>query len=344
MKVWPLLLATVVASPAWADEARCMKGLEHAAAKDLPRASLYLEGCEGEQFTRTRADVAHKLENSQLSALSIVTTPEGLVAETDAMPGERFATPATIWTKAGDYKVNVATDAATLDAGRGLTTTASLDAFSRRTVIINLPTKKAAPRDGKIDFSEETPEQTAHSGPPAAVKHGTMMPKKYLQPMRHHGPQLEDPFAVRYDGSVPWRIGARIGGGMFLHGDRGAAFTVAGTAARTLAGPVSLSTRLAYAHRDIDAASLDVGLSFVVSRSRALVLSASAAMRGEVRVQDELAMQPVSRVGVGAAVGVEAAPLWVPIRLGLRVEPSFSELVPGARNHNVLFEVGYDWR
>ena len=37
-----------------------------------------------------------------------------------------------------------------------LTTTASLDAFSRRTVIINMPAKnKAAPKDGKVDFSEE---------------------------------------------------------------------------------------------------------------------------------------------------------------------------------------------
>lgn len=359
VKPWWIAIAVLAAaSPAHAD--RCEQGLalaESKDSKDLPRASLYLESCKtdalspelADKVSRARAAVAHALDNSKLSALSIVTTPEGLVAETDALPGERFTTPATIWAKAGDYTVSVALDDTALDAGKGMTTTASLDAFSRRTVILNVPVKKATPKDGKVDFNDETPEQTAHKGPPPAVKHGTMMPKKYLRSGGPSGPLLDDPFATRGDGRVAWRLGARIGGGMFVHGGdggaaRGAAFTVAGIAARPLDGPLSLATRLSFAHRDVDAIGLDVGLGVRLAHSRSLVLTASGALRGEVRVQDELAMQPVSRVGVGAAAELELALLSLPLTVGLRVEPSFTELLPGARNHSMLLEVGYDWR
>lgn len=341
-------------SAAMADpEPRCQQGLDFAAKGDLPRASLYLESCKAEaldedtasKVRKTKADVAHKLDASKLSAMSIVTTPEGLVAETTAMPGERFTTPATIWTKAGEYTINIAADTATLDAGKGMTTTAALDPFSRRTVILNVPVK-APPKDGTVDFEDDPAEQNAHKGSPPAIKHPTLLPKKYIKPGAPSGPQLDDPFALSQDGSYDWHLGARVGGGMYLQdaSTTGAALSVSAVAWRSLGGPVALATRLGWSHRDVDALGLDAGVAFRLAGTSAFVLSASAALHGEVRLQEELAMEPVSRVGVGAAGSLDLAFLSLPLVIGLRAEPSFTELVPGVRAHGLLLELGYDWR
>jgi hypothetical protein len=357
VKPWWIAIATLAAgsTAAFADAPdRCTQGMQLAATHDLPRAALYLESCNTDALDadtartvrKTKADVAHKLDASKLSAMSIVTTPDGLVAETDAMPGERFTTPATIWAKAGDYKVNVAADAATLDAGKGITTTATLDAFSRRTVLINVPVKKAAPKDGKVDFNDDPNAQAAHSGPPPPIKHVTILPKKYLHPGAPSGPQLDDPFAYRDDGSLAWHLGARIGGGIYLRdaSDTGPALAVSALAMRTLGGPVALTARVGWSHREIDSIGLDAGVAFRLAGTSSFVLSAGAALHGEVRVQDELAMQAVSRVGLGGAASLDLSLLSVPIVVGLRFEPSFTELVPGVRAHGLLVEVGYDWR
>jgi len=55
-------------------------------------------------------------------------------------------------------------------------------------------------------------------------------------------------------------------------------------------------------------------------------------------------MQPVARVGVGAAAGLDLALLSLPVAIGLRLEPSFTELTPGTRAHAMMLELGYDWR
>jgi hypothetical protein len=335
---------------------RCTQGITFATAAkpDLPRAALYLEGCDklaldealAATVSRTRADVAAKLEKSTLSALAIVTTPEGLVAETDAMPGERFTTPATIWTKAGDYRVNVAPDAATLDANKGMTTLASIEAFSRRTVIINLPQKKQTqPKDGKVDFSDEAPETGAHQGPPKEQKFGSILPKKYRKPSgESNGPQLDDPLALRADSSLAWRFGARFGGGIAMADSTTSAFGVAILAARGVGGPISLGARLAWSHRKVDAGVLEVGLGVRVAESSAVTLTVGAGVRGEVRLQTELAMEEVARVGIGGALGLDLAIRSLPIVVGLRIEPAFTELVPGVRAHALMLELGYDWR
>lgn len=348
-------VTTAAAEPATeAQTARCAQGVAFAAKPDLPRASLYLDGCDrleldatlADQVRKTRADVAAKLEKSKLSALAIVTTPEGLIGETDALPGERFTTPATIWTKAGDYRVNVAADAATLDAGQGMTTQASIDSFSRRTVIINVPQKKQTPpKDGKVDFSDEAPETGTHQGPPKEQKFGSILPKKYRKPSgESNGPQLDDPLALRADHSLAWRFGARFGGGIAMADSTTSAFGVALAAARGVGGPVSFGARLAWAHRRVDAGVVEVGLGVRVAESNAVVLSAGAGLRAEVRLQTELAMEEVARVGLGAAVGLDLAVRSLPVVVGLRVEPAFTELVPGVRAHAVMLELGYDWR
>ena len=359
--IWPTIFCLLaVASTATAANpsetviARCEQGLDFAAKKDLPRASLYLEGCDSleldpalaDKIAKARADVGHKLDASKLSAMSVVTTPEGMVAETDAMPGERFTTPATIWTKAGDYKINIAEDAATLDAQRGLTTTASIDAFSRRTVIINVPQKKqTTPKDGKVDFGEEIEEQATHTGPPPAQKFGSILPKKYRKPTgESSAPQLEDPLAMR-DPPIAWRFGARFGGGLVLHdmSNASASFSIAALASRELAGPVSLATRAGWSHRDVDAATLELGFGLRLASSPSLVLSAGAGVRGEVRMQNTLKMQQVARVAIGGALGLDLTFLHLPVTIGARFEPGLSALTPGVRAHGFMIEVGYNW-
>src|SRR5690349_11589958 len=84
--------ATAAAPP----RERCETGARFAAKGDLPRAALYLDGCdELPDFERTAHEVHQKLEHSTLSTLDIETTPAGLVAEVDALPGEHVTTPAT---------------------------------------------------------------------------------------------------------------------------------------------------------------------------------------------------------------------------------------------------------
>lgn len=137
---------------------RCTQGLAHAKKGDLPRAALYLDGCTdleldadlADQVAKASADVMKRLRASELSALSISTTPSGLLAETDALPGEQFTTPATIWTRAGSYKVHVAADAATLAAGKGITSVAKVEPHSRGSIIINGASAKPPDRKSVV--------------------------------------------------------------------------------------------------------------------------------------------------------------------------------------------------
>jgi hypothetical protein len=85
-------------------------------------------------------------------------------------------------------------------------------------------------------------------------------------------------------------------------------------------------------------------VSVKLVETNAIILLAGGALRGEVRVQDTLAMQPVARAGIGGAADLDLAILSLPLALGLRYEQGFSELVPGSRDRAVLIEAGYDWR
>jgi hypothetical protein len=311
---------------------RCKTGIALAKAKDLARAALYLDSCNDDEGIKIRYEVTHKLDATQLSHMTVTSLPEGLEGETDAMPGEKFTTPATIWAKAGTYKITVG----------GQTVEKTLEPHSRTTVIINVPAPPKPPRDGVVDFEEE-PEK--HDGPPPAVKHGTMMPKRYLKPSGPTGEQIDDPFALRSsDAAVDWRLGLRVAGGVVDQGDAGVGFGVAALAARPLQGPIMLATRLDWSHQRIDTIGANVGLAYAALVRPSFVLSAGAALRGEVHVQDTLDMMEVNRAGIGAAADLDLAILSLPLAFGLRAEQSFTELVPGVRNRAVLFEVGYDWR
>jgi hypothetical protein len=307
---------------AYAD--RCADGIEAAQKGDLPRASLYLESCTDEASVDAAADVAKKLRASNLSALSISSTPDALEGETDALPGEKFTTPATIWTKAGTYKVTVG----------GFSQQVTVGQRTRTPVIINAIVKKHdRPRDGKVDFTEDTPEQSAHEGPPPAVKHGSILPKKFrgaagLDPAE--AGELEDPFAYRA-ANVPWRLGARAGAdwtsdGLGVH--------VAALASRPIAGPVSLAARLDFAHAAIDTIGLNAGIDAALVGDR---IRGGLAMRGEIRLQDTLQMEPVSRAAIGLAANVDMT--LSSFVVGLRFEQGLSETGDRA----LLLEAGYDF-
>jgi len=227
----------------------------------------------------------------------------------------------------------------------GLSPAVSLDAYSRRTVIINVPqARHSEPRNGTVDFNDEPDEQAAHTGPPPNQKFKSILPSKYSKPAAGSGgPQLEDPLASHFDDrTLAWRLGARIGGGITLDGD--AAISVAALAQRPLDGPLSLAARAGWTHRRIDAATVELGVGVQLAATPSLVLTAGGALRGEVRVQDHLAMEDVARVGVGGAASLDLAILSIPLAIGLRIEPAFTELAPGTRAHAALLELGYDWR
>jgi hypothetical protein len=323
--------ATALAEPA---AERCAKGVEFAAKNDLPRASLYLDGCTDEASADAAAQVAKKLRASDYSALSISTTPDGLTGETDALPGETFTTPATIYAKGGTYTVTV----------QGLSQKITIAARSRGTVIIDARTKTQAPKDGKADFREDTPEQTAHTGPPPDVKRGSILPKKYQGiPDDPSGPEIEDPLAY-HDANLAWRFGLRVGGGLMSQGESGVGVSVAAVAMRPLDGPAFLAARLDWNHRTLDTIGVNAGVSVKLVETNAIVLLAGGALRGEVHLQNELAMEPVSRATIGGAADLDLAILSLPLALGLRYEQGFTELVPGSRDRAVLLEAGYDWR
>jgi len=153
---------------------------------------------------------------------------------------------------------------------------------------------------------------------------------------------LANPVTEDFTVDLAGRLGAGIGGGIPLDGE--AAISVAALAQRPLAGPLSLAARAGWTHRRIDAATVELGVGVQLAATPSLVLTAGGALRGEVRVQDHLAMEDVARVGVGGAASLDLAILSIPLAIGLRIEPAFTELAPGTRAHAALLELGYDWR
>src|SRR5690606_32620082 len=121
---------------------------------------------------------------------------------------------------------------------------------------------------------------------------------------------LDDPFArPSKAASVPWRLGVRATGGVAHRtgADVHASIGLALLASRPLAGPVRLAARLDWSHRELDTLGANVGFVTIALRRPAFVLSAGAALRGEVHVQDLLDAMEVHRAGMGAAIDVDVA-------------------------------------
>lgn len=353
-----VVTATAAASPLAepGDPAtRCARGVELAARGDLPRALLYLTGCDeasladdlARDATRALRDAKQRLRASQLSELQIVTTPPGLVIELDAVAGEKLRSPVSVWVAAGTHTVRASGE------GIAIQNTVTTEPFSRATILLDAGTRPpAAPKDGNLDFSEENAlEQT--SGPPPDVEHPSLMSDKYRGIAGPRiGPELADPLGIRATPRPrPW-LGLRVGGGAFDDGETSVALrpTLAATARFALAERVFLAARLDWSRRGgasesaIDAIGASAGAGYTLHAHRRLALAAIAQLRGSLHFADARDGMPVNALGAGIAAALELAFPRTPVSAGVRLETALTELVPGARDRALLVELGVDWR
>lgn len=206
MKLWILAAVLIAAASTRAAADRCDDGAAALAKKDLSRAALYLDGCEDAQ-PRVVKELRKQLEASNLSVVQIVSNPEGMDAEIDALPGEKLTTPATVYVPAGKHSVR---------AG-ALTNTVETKAHARSVVILDAGGDKPAPapKDGVADFRDDAPSDTGDVGPPPEVKHRQMLPCKYTGTCTEAGDEIADPLALRA-GRPPelarWSLELRAGG------------------------------------------------------------------------------------------------------------------------------------
>jgi len=338
--------------------ARCTLGAIYAKRNDLSRAALYLDGCRdadlpdeiGIEIRKTERELKKKLR--ELSTIELVTRPAGMTVAIDKLPGESFVAPATIWVRAGKYKL-------TATAGdRVLAQTLDVGERARVPAILEAPAgTKIAPRDGRVDFSQDNAAETQQAGPPPAVKHKTMLPAKYQGQVAAavNENALEDPLAARKLVPRPTRplwLGARLGGGMFDDAATGAraGLTVGATVRYRLASRYFLAGRLDWSRRGgespdaVDTIGASAGAGATLLEGERLAIAFIGQLRADLRFADTRMMEPVSRAGAGAAVGIEAALPATPITIGLRFEQGFTALTPDARDRAILLELGADWR
>jgi hypothetical protein len=344
---------------------RCTLGAIYARRNDLPRAALYLADCEHAALADDVAaalppiarDVKHRLRDSRYAELAIVSQPEGLTAEIDALPGESFTTPATVWVAPGAHVVHAQRD--------DRTWTQHITAEPHKNAVVMIETrldaKPPAPRTTAIDFAQDDASGSLgeeHTGPPPDIKHPSLLQGKYrgvADPAS--GDPIDDPLAAR---DAPTRsrqrwLGVRLGAGMF---DDGSAAARAGLAV-AIAGRLRVTDDAFVALRadgsrrggaamtgtlDVLGASAGVGVTVLgtAEASRGLALALIGQLRGDLRLAAMRDAAPVRRIGLSLAAGAELALPATPFTVGLRVEQGVTELVAGARDRAILAELGLD--
>jgi len=359
-------LAALRARPGDAS-ARCALGAVYARRGDLPRAALYLTGCEHAELPDDIAapvqqavrDVRRRLDASRFAALDVISHPEGLTAEIDALPGETFTTPAKIWIAPGAHVVRV------MQGDRSWDRQVTAEPHKDGVVVIETEprARPKPPRTVQIDMADDPGGALGeeHTAPPPAIKHPSLIKDKYrgIPEAAAEGP-IDDPLA---SSSVPtsernlW-LGLRLGGGMFDDGAAAAraGFALAVTGRYRLRDAVFVAGRADWTRRGGDAmsgtidalgASAGAGLTVVGGPSHpdaAVALALIGQFRADLRLAELRATAPVRRAGLGLAAGVELALPATPFTVGLRVEQGLTELVPGARDRAILAEVGIDLR
>ncbi len=344
--------------------ARCTLGAVYAKRRDLMRAALYLEGCTeatlpdevGPEVRRIARDVKKRVRDSNLAQI-VIDAPDGMTGEIDALPGDSFTTPATLYLAPGDYTVRAHKD------GLVLSNVVHAVRRSRGVVVLEPPRTVQKPGPKQVEFNVDPGAEPAHVGQPPDVKHENMMPDKYRRGMAAVAnatplDDIADPLAVRERPRTPrpYWLGLRLGGGMFDDGAASAraGIAIAGAARFPLSpgGRPFLAARLDWSRRGgasaIDALGASAGIGATVIDDRTLGIALLAQVRGELRLSDTRTLDtmtvPVSRTGVAVAAGAEVALPRTPFTAGLRFEQGLTELVPGARDRAVLFEIGVDWR
>ena len=338
--------------------ARCTLGAVYAKKKDLPRAALFLTDCEevtlpddvSTDVARILRDVKKQLRQSEMSQLSIVSRPDAMTAELDALPGEPLITPTTVWVKAGTHKVT-----ATF-AGKIYQNTVTVQPYARGSVYLDASAASVtppAPKDGKVDFREDNALEKT-DGPPPDVKRRSMMSDKMLGISGPRtGEEVADPLATPPPPArLPMWLGVRLGGGMF---DDGAATarvrpSVAAAARYMVSGPAFVSARIDWTRRggkaddSVDTIGVSAGMGYSVVDAHAIGIALIGQLRGDLRFADTRNMMSVNRAGATAAAELEIAFPTTPLTAGFRFEQGLTELVPGYRDRAVLVELGVDWR
>lgn len=361
-------IAALRAQPADAG-ARCTLGAIYARRGDLPRAGLFLADCHeatlpediAEPVGNLARETLRKLDAGDLASIQVLSMPSGISAESTALPGESFTTPATLWVKPGSYEVRA------LVGGRLIGNHVTAESHKRSTVVITVPAEKGptGPRNHQVSFEENALEEQ-ETAPPPDIKHPNLMSPKYrgATAMREAGatgePDLVDPMAVHATRRPPralW-LGARLGGGMFDDGRAaaraGVGVAVTGRYALAALPPGAfLAVRVDWARRggapDMSGSALDVlgagaGAGLTVIDRGALALALIGQLRADLRLASTRGGEPVRRAGFGAAAGIELSLPATPITAGLRFEQGLTELVDGARDRALLLEIGVDWR
>ena len=357
--------------------ARCTLGAIYARRNDLPRAALYLAGCDDAAIPDDIAgpvraavrDTKRRLDASRYSALAVLSRPEGLTVEIDALPGESVTTPATVWIPPGDHQLRTAV------GERAFTQRVVTEPHKNASVMLDTTpaAKPSAPRQASIDFAVDEPGGALGenlSAPPPDIKHPSLLSDKYRGIAPRSDRSLEDPLANRpssVDSERPLWLGARFGIGMFddTQTSARAGFALAGSARLRITGAAFLAARVDWTRRGGDATAAPIytlgasaGLVVTVlgrphrsagampptSSRRPLTLAVLAQLRTDVRLPDRRAEMPVRRTGLGLVAGVELALPSTPFTVGLRFEQGLTDLVPGARDRALLAEIGIDLR
>jgi hypothetical protein len=335
---WLVVGIVLVAAAAQA-ETRCEHGAALARANDLPRAALYLDGCDDAEAAR----VDRVLEASQLSKLTITSDPPGLVLTIDALPGETITTPAIVWAKAGTYTI-IANNAKMQ---------IHVDARSSMPILLdNHAPKQRAPRSGVVDIAAEPTESETTTQPPDQ-KHPSLLPCKFSGCDTHDGEQLDDPFAIRAErlpiAPPQFSIGARVGASAAFHDGGSRIAPAAAIDARMHAGPGFADLRVDWARRggddgEFDAFGASAQYGIVIFAPTAAWLSAIAGVRGVLRTDAMLDGKPIERAGVGYTAALELALRGLPITVGARYDEDLTDVIAGVRERAVIVEVGGELR
>jgi len=346
--------------------ARCTLGAIYARRNELPRAALWLTDCEhaalpddvGAAVRRTARDVKRQLDASGYAPLDIITHPDGLSAEVDALPGESFTTPATIWVAPGAHDV-------TATFGEQSWHQTIVTEARKKAVLVletRLGARPAPPSSRAVDLTKDDPGGglgEVHTGPPPDASHPPMLSARYRGvPDETAEPGIADPFAAPAAPAAErdlW-LGARLGGGAF--GD-GIAATRAGlalaVAARYRVNPRAfVAARADWSQRggsamtgaiNVLGASAGGGLTVLGGgASQAPALAVIGQVRADLRLTGHRDGEAVPRAGLGLAAGLELALPATPFSVGVRLEQGVTELVPGARDRAILAELGLDLR
>lgn len=340
-----IVVASIVAAAQTAHADRCADGIAALGKNDLSRAALYLDGCDDTEPKATR-ELHKQLEASNLAVLEVVSNPAGLEAEIDALPGEHFTTPATLYVKAGKHEVR---------AG-AVTNTVTTEPHKRSVVILDAGAPKTAPppKDGVADFRDDAPTEDPPVGPPPVVQHKAMMPCKYTNTCTESGDQIDDPLA-RADDRPPPRppasdLGARAGAGAFV-GGVGPSAALVWTAmapwedATAETHPFLMAGRADWSRRR-GGSSVGMTLTFgkVIAAPDTAWLSVGAGARIGAGLNETFgAMSTNTNESAGVAT-VDLALRRLPVTLGARYEQGVAKLPDGSYEHAVIFELGIGWR